>query len=302
MSELFDKLIIRLLLAAFVCLLLIIYKYIHLFFYRSGLTQLRKKFYPSKNPADTLHLFGRIFGIAIIFGGMQIEMSDGIFLALFDLAVKSLISFFLYIISLYILDSIVLAHFEYNDEIHKKRNFAYALVSFANAISLAFIINSTLAIATENIPMLVIFWLLSLVILALGIKGYKLVTRLPFNQLLVAGDIATAFSFLGFMFGWTMIIGSSMTSNMDDFRYIAAQMVLKILLAIIIYPLFNKGLKFTFKIADDLPTYDALEQKTDRRKNLVGYGIYEGLIIFSSCFLTNVITSQIDFGSFYPLF
>lgn len=146
MNELFDKLILRVVFTLFLCLVLFLYKYAHSFLYPSSRHQLFKRFFPSKNSSDTLHFFSRIIGVGIIFSESSFNMSEGIYYALFDFMIQSITICGTYLLSIYIIESIVLYNFEYHDEIIKRKNFSYSLISFANSLGLAYIIKTVVSV------------------------------------------------------------------------------------------------------------------------------------------------------------
>ena len=250
MNELLDKLLIRVLLTLFICLGIYLYKYAHLILYPSTRNQLFKKFYPMKNSADTLFLFGRILGIGMIYSEFYFYMSDGVFLALFDFMIASSISLILYLGSLYIVDSIVLYSFEYHDEIVKRENMSYAMICFSHAVGLAHLMKVSVSIARDSyhhIPVFLVFiWLFTMVIIGFATKTYPLISRFRFNKLLVQRSPALAYSYSGFFIGICIIIASSVNHEIEDVKIYVIQTCLKILLSIIILPIFRRGLMIVF--------------------------------------------------------
>lgn len=305
MNELMDKLIIRILLTIFICFTLFAYKYAHTLLYPSSRSQLLKRFFPTKNTADTIHLFGKIFGLGLIFSEFNFFMSDGVFLALFDFLIISFLAFTLYLLSVYIIESIVLYNFEYHDEIIKRKNIPYAIISFAHAIGLSYILKTGVNVAKDgvhHIPIYLIFlWLFAMVILGFSIKTYSLVSKLPFNRLLIQKNYTIAFSYSGFFLGWSIIIASSLDHDLINIKDYAIQTFLKILLSLIIFPIFKKGLAIIFRLqeAEEQRLAELPSAATDP---LTGYGVYEGVLLVTSALLTSVITNQIFFGTFYPRF
>ena len=136
MNELFDKLILQILFTVLICASLIFYKYAHGIFYPSTRQHFLKRFYPTKNSSDTLHFFSRIIGIGIIFSEFSFNLSTGIGLAILDFFAKAIFGFFLYLISLYIIDSIVLFKCSVNDS-------SSTLFLFILLIVLFFLISNT---------------------------------------------------------------------------------------------------------------------------------------------------------------
>jgi uncharacterized membrane protein YjfL (UPF0719 family) len=301
MNELFDKLILRIVFTLFLCGILFIYKYAHGFLYPSSRTQIFKRFFPSKNSSDTIHLFSRLIGIGIIFSEFYFTMSDKFYLVLIDFFIHATLVSFIYLISVYIIESIVLYNFEYHDEIIKRKNISYAIISFANSTAVAFIIKNVSAVSKSSIVILFFLWLLAMVLLGFSTKTYSLISKLSFNRLLVQKNLAVGLSYLGFIWGWTFIISSSFNHELTDIKWYSIQVILKILLSLIIIPIFRSGLILIFKLQDDFTSH-MKDQNNEEGNAEIGYGIFEGAIFFTSCYLTTVITGNIHFGNFYPVF
>jgi len=304
MNEIFDKLILRIVFTVFICLTIVLYKYAHKFLYPSSRKQLFKRFYPSKNSADTLHLFARLIGIGIVFSEFYFYISDGIVITSLYFVLKASMLIIIYLASMYIIDSIVLYNFEYADEILKKKNFSYAIICFAHAIAIGYILKSIMAVSGNNPVILLFLWLFSMVIIGFASKSFSLVSKMPFNRLLIQKSIALALSYCGFLWGWTVIVASALNYELKDLdiRWYGIQVILNILLSAIIFPIFKNGLVWTFQLQEDIVEQSGKEGKIDATVPDVGHGIYEGSIFFTSCFLTSVITGHIHFGTFYPVF
>lgn len=296
MNELFDKLIIRLVFSLFICLLIFIYRYLHAFLYPSAREQFLKQFYPNKNSADTIHLFARIMGIALIMSEFYFQMSDGILVALLDFAITATLSFLSFIASIYIAESIVLYNFDYYDEVLKRKNISYSVISFVLVLCVALIIKTSVAVAQESLVMFIFIWLFAIVLFGFASKSYTRFTVLSFNRLVIQKDLIPAISFSGYIIGWTAIIISALSNDISDIKWFLILSLLKVLLSIIIYPLFHFGIIKIFRIHPSLP-----KEKNGRLDAPeIGDGIYEGVIFLSACMLTSVIIGQINFGTFYP--
>lgn len=309
MNELFDKLIIRIVFAIILCLSLVLYKYLHIVFYPSSRRQLFRTFYPSKNPADTLHLFSRILGIGIILSEFKFYLGHGLGMAIYDLLVSSVVVFSLYLGSLYVLESVVLGVYEYSEEILKRKNLAYGIACFSNSLAMAYLAKVILSISKDSLVMLAILWLFSMAVTGFAMKSFDLVSNLPFNTLMTQKNLAIAFSYTGFIWGWTILISNGLHHELLDIRTYSAQFLLKILLSAIIFPLFKRGLTLIYQLKEEVADVHVgsasnsthFEIKTSEGPN-IGTGIYEGILFFTAAFLTGIITSNIDFGTFYPVF
>ena len=302
MNELFDKLILRIVFTLFICLVLVLYKYAHIILYPSSKRQLFRRFYPSQNPSDTIHLFGRIIAVSIIFSEFYFYISDGIWLALITFLIQASLLFIMFLLSLYIIESVVLFNFEYNDEIIKRKNFSYAIIGLSHSIAIAFMLKTIILISKHNLILMLIIWLFSMVILSFAVKTFSIISKLSFNKLLIQKNAAVAYSYAGFILGWALIISSSINSEIIKLEWYGVQVILKLILSIIIFPIFKQGLIYIFKVQSDNQNKGITE--SDKYNDLpdMGYGIYEGAIFLSSCLLTSIITGKIYFGNFYPLF
>ncbi len=304
MNDLFDKLIVRIAFAIILCVVIFVYKYIHSLIYHSSRGQLFKKFYPSHNSANSLHLFSRILGIGIIFSSLSINLEKGMLFAIFNLLVFSIVGFVFYLLSIYIFESIIFYKFEYHDEIIKRKNYSYCVVNIAMALSLSMIIKIILQVSNSSIILFLFLWFLSMVILGFSSKVYKFISKYSFNKLMHQKNMGLAFSYSGFLLGCTILLVSSLKQNIMRMDHYSIMVVLKIILSIIILPLFLKGLVYIFKIQEDFN----FDYKATSNKSLelsgpeMGHGIYEGVIFLTAGFLTSIITGHIHFGTFYPPF
>lgn len=303
MNELYDKLILRVIFTLLVCFIIYIYKHAHSLLYPSIRHQLLKRFYPSKNSPDTIHLFSRIIGIGIIYSNFYFNMSEGILPALFQLIMESGVVIVLYLGSIYIIESIVLYNFEYSDEVLRRKNYAYSIICFSHSIGLAYILKTVINVAHASIIMTFFLWLFAMVLIGFSSKTFPIISKLSFNRLLVQKNMAISMAYMGFIWGQCLIISSALDHQLEDIKWYSIQVVLKILLSLIIIPILKKGLIFIFKLQDDLPVKKEENKETTITSEIeLGYGIYEGAILFTACFLTTVITGNIQYGNFYPIF
>ncbi|MDA9792970.1 hypothetical protein N9B72_00150 [Bacteriovoracaceae bacterium] len=303
MNEIFDKLIIRITFSVFICLLIFLYRYAHRLLYPSSKKQMFRKFYPSENSADTIHMFARVIGICLIYSTLSFDGDTGVFVSLFHFSVWGVLSFTVYLISIYVSESITLYNFIYADEVLKRKNMSYAIVSFSISICLAMLIRKIIVESEFSIILLIMFWLYSLVLFGLCIKLYQFVSKFKFNQLMIQKNVALAFSFSGYLFGITTIIITAFNQEHLDIKRYAVQVTLSVLLSLIIFPIFHFGIKLIFKVQEDLIKKDkGIASFAETEVPELGYGIYEGILFYSSALLTSIIVGQIQFGIIYPFF
>ena len=177
MNEIFDRLIVRILLVFFVSALFLVYKYAHFLFYPTTRRQISKVFDPSENPADTIHLFSRITGLAIVLSALNFDETGGFFLSLFHFITWGFLNSIIYLISIYLMESIILYHFEYKDEVLKKKNIVFGVVSMTHAISLSFVIREIIKQSENSFIILLILWLMSIVILGFTGKYFSFISN-----------------------------------------------------------------------------------------------------------------------------
>jgi uncharacterized membrane protein YjfL (UPF0719 family) len=300
MAEIFDRLIIRLLLAGFVCLMIYLYRYAHVIFYPSVKRQVLKKINPAENPADSLHLFSRLIGIALIFSSISFNEASGFFLSIFHFAVWGTIAIVLYLLSLYIVESIVFYNFDYTDEVLKRKNMSYAVISFCHSVVIAFLSRTVMSEAENSLIILLVLWLYMLVIVGISIKYYTFISRLSFNRLLIQKNLSLCFSYGGFALGAGLIIASCFDQEHYDITIYCIQVLLKTILSLIIFPIFKKGLFYIFPVR--LGETGKSEEQVEIDRQSYGYGFYEGSVFIAGAILTTMIVNKIQFGTIYPFF
>lgn len=300
MAEIFDRLVIRLLLALFVCLMIFLYRYAHVVFYPTVKRQVLKRIQPAENPADALHLFSRLVGISLIFSSITFNETSGFFLSIFHFAVWGSIAIVLYLLSLYIMESIVFYNFDYTDEILKRKNMSYAFISFCHALVIAYLTRTVMIEAENSLVILLVLWLYMLVIVGFSVKYYTFISRLTFNRLLIQKNLSLCFSYGGFTLGAGFIIASCFDQEHYDITVYCIQVLLKTILSLIIFPIFKKGLVkiFPVKLGDDR----GLTNQIDTDMQSIGYGVFEGCVFISGAILTTMIVNRIQFGTIYPFF
>src|SRR3989338_2709659 len=173
MNEILNQLFIRFMFVVFIFIMLFIYKFIHMLVYPSARKQFTKIIYPAENSADSLHIFGRIIGIALVFSNVKAYDGHDIFFSSFNFFLKSFICFAFYLISVYVTESIIFYNFTYTDEILKRKNMAYALISFANSLALAFIVRTIFFESQHSFVLLLILWLFSIALYGFCIRAFR---------------------------------------------------------------------------------------------------------------------------------
>jgi hypothetical protein len=292
MNDIIDKFLIRLFVVIIFIFFLYLYKYLHILFYPSEKKHFLKKFIVVENPADTIHLFSRILGLSIIFSSQTINEYNGFYLATFNLISWLTISSLLFVVSIYITESIVFYNFDYKDEVLKKQNISYALISASLTISLSWLIKTILLHNDDSFIISIIMWLLIIVIFNFSLKLFGTISGLIFNKLLIQKNLSLGSGFSGFSFSMAIIISSAFTQNFISLPHYLAQLFLKILLSLLIFPLVDFGICHLIQ----------LKQIDKDPSNEIGHGIYLGFKFLIAAYITSITIGQINFGSIYPYF
>lgn len=298
MNEIFDRLLIRVLLVGIVLAVVATYKAAHFIFYPTMRGQVRKRFYPGENPADTLHLFSRLIGFAVVVSSLGFDEEKGIMLSLFHLLVWGTLTSALYLLSLYLVESIVLHDFEYKDEVLKRHNTAYAIVCAAHALAIAHVTRVVVDQAENSLVILFVLWMLAMVVMGFGAKLFGVLSRMNFTRLITQKNPSIALSYLGFTLGLSWLVAESFSQEHFDITMYCIQVVLKILLCLVVFPLFKMGLHALFKV--HMGGANGGSHEPDMQN--WGYGAYEGAQYLSAAVLTSMIVNHIQFGTIYPFF
>lgn len=296
MNEIFDKLLIRILFTIFICLALFIYKFAHVIFYPSMKKQILKRFYPSENYIDTLHIFSRLVGIALIFSTLEFNEYIGISISSLHFFTWSIVGIVFYLISLWILENIIFYNFEYKDEVLKRKNPAYGIVSVSNAICCSFLLRTIFKESENSIIILLILWLFSLVLFGFSTRLFKYISKMSFNSLMIQKDIGLGVAYSGFLLGNTVILIAAFSHEHHNITSYIIQVLLKTLLSLLILPIFRLGILYIFKISEE-----HTQDLTGTNIHL-GHGSYVGMVYLTACLLTSIIISKIHFGTIYPFF
>ena len=299
MNEIFDKLIIKILITAFVLLIVFIYKYSQVAIMNKSKSFSLKSLFPQKNTSHAIHITSRVLGLAIILSDFSFFLSDGIMMALVDFFVYSLSLIILFGLSLYVFESIALYNFSFEDEIYKRKNIAFSSVTFGIAISAAFILKKIFYISQGSLINLFFLWLFTTVLFGFALKSYQLITEKNINQTLLQKNNFDAISHIGFSWSWTLLITSSLDNEIRNYTRFMTFTIIQIILSIIIFPIFYNGISYIFGSRRSL----IKREKTTNSYTLENEdksGVYDSLLLLTTAYFTAMITGQIYFGSFYP--
>jgi len=294
MNQIYDQFLIRGLFALSFALTLYLYKYFHILLYPSSKQQILTPFVVEINAADTIHFFSRLMGFAIIFSQFNFVIQESILLSLLDFFVKSFFSITFYLISCFILESLVLYNFTYDDEIVKKRNLAYAIISMTHSISAAYLINVIFTLSINSIPFLSILWMTTIIILGLISMSFKLYSNQSIETHIYKKDVTGSIAYVGYMAGAIAILASSLDHSIDNIQWYLVQFILKTLLSAIFLPIIFKVINIVLNVKLKL-----IRSQKNETEQLMAVNIYEAILFFTACLFVVVITNQITFNNIY---
>ncbi len=260
-----------------------------------------KSVYPHKNPAHAIHVTSRILGFAIILSDFSFFLSEGLFMALFDFFIYSVSLIILYGVSLYVFESIALYNFSFEDEIYKRKNISFSIVTFGLSISSAFLIKRIFYISQGSLINLLFLWLFTTVLFGFALKTYYSVTQKNINQTILQKSNYEAISHIGFSWSWTLLIGSALDIEINNYTRFMTFSFIQIVLSVIIFPIFFIGISRIFGIRKSFSISQSLTSSTkDKNETEDLSGINDALLFLATAFFTSLITGQVHFGSFYP--
>jgi hypothetical protein len=138
-------------------------------------------------------------------------------------------------------------------------------------------------------------WCFTIVLLGFAVKSYSTVSKLSLNYLLSQKSYAVGFSYFGFFLAWIIIVSSALNQPIVDIKDYGISLILRIILSLLMLPIFKGIIPYIFQIQDDLEintTVGKLQLPS------FGVGIYEGVLFMTSAFMTTLVTSNIVFPSF----
>ena len=206
MNEIFDKLIIKILITSFVLLVVFLYRYMQVALVNKSKKFSLKAIFPERNTAHAFHIFSRVLGIAMVLSEFSFFLSDGLFMALFDFFLYSFFLIILYGLSIYAFESIALYNFSFEDEIYKRKNIAFSAVTFGISLSAAYIVREIFYISQGSLINLFFLWLFTTVLFGFALKSYLLLTDRHLNQVVLQQDNFAAISHVGFSWSWASLL------------------------------------------------------------------------------------------------
>lgn len=306
MTELLDKLVLRLIFAICVCLVLWIYKqtYLALPKFSKGPLSLSPTT-PPRNSAELMHILSRVIGLTVVFSGLSLDFKYGIWYGLLELTLKTLIVSLIQFISLYLMESIALFNLDYQEEILRKKNDCLGFMIFVQSLCVATLLRNLISNRPFNLMFILFFWPFSLLLLGLGMKGFRFLSKQSLTNLIARKNYAIILSYIGHLSGFTFILSVALDHPFHSLERYILEIVLNLTLAVIIFPIFLKILKKIFspmteEIQTGIKNTSIFSDQQDLKNFSIGQGLYEGGIFFTAYLLTGLINNQVNFDSLYP--
>jgi uncharacterized membrane protein YjfL (UPF0719 family) len=143
-------------------------------------------------------------------------------------------------------------------------------------------------------------WLFSLVIFGLFTKSFKYISQFSFNKQVIQKDIGVAISYSGFLFGLSFVLSMAFDQDHYDIKSYALRVIMKLILALLIIPLFYLFILKIFKIKKIKPEYH--QESREAGNFTLSFGLLEGALFFSTAILTTMIVYKINFIDFVSYF
>jgi len=243
MEENLDKIFIKIIMGLIVIGMVVSYRVAHELIYFSGKKNFFKIFNSHVNPAESIHYYARILSSSILIYPLILTFQDDFFSLFIHITTWSILAFGLFISSVYFVENTILNHFDYKNEILKKENYAYALISATLSLCFALSINFVIKNADFSIPIVIILWFLSLIFLGISSKIYTALTSFQFMKDILAKNLGAAISFAGFMSGASLILFMCLNQEYIEFTEYFIQMASDLTLCLFFAPLFYLFLK-----------------------------------------------------------
>jgi uncharacterized membrane protein YjfL (UPF0719 family) len=243
MEENLDKLFIKIIMASIVISIVILYRIIHHYLYLSGKKNFFKIFQSQVNPADSIHYYARILSASILIYPLILTFQDDFLSLVVHLSTWSLLALALFISSIFFVENTILNHFDYKNEILKKENYAYAIISGSLSICFALAINFVIKNADFSIPIVIILWFLTLIYLGVSSKIFTALTSFHFFKDILSKNLGASISFAGFMLGSSLILFMCLDQEYVEFGEYFIQMASDLTLCLFFAPIFYLCLK-----------------------------------------------------------
>ncbi len=286
MEENLDNLSIKLLMSCLVIAMIFLYRIMHNFVYPTGKKNYIRIFTSQTNPADAIHFYARIIGSSILIFPLVISFHDDFLSIGVHLLTWSIINFSLFLGSLYFLENSILNNFDFRNEILKKENYAYAIVSASLSLCFALSISFVVKNADFSIPIVTILWFLSLIFIGINSKIYSSLTRFQFTKDILSKNLGTAISFSGFIFGTTLILFMCFNQEYVEFSDYFIQITSDLALCLIFLPIFYLALRLIYLKNNN---FTLMLYVKDASFNLhLGAGLTEATLFITSSILTTL--------------
>ena len=113
---------------------------------------------------------------------------------------------------------------------------------------------------------------------------------------MIQKNLGLGVAYSGFLFGNTIILMASFSHEHHDISSYMVQVILKVLLGVLVLPIFRYGITYIFQIQEE-----GISTTKDETLHL-GHGIYFATTYITGALLSSIIIGQIHFGTIYPFF
>lgn len=298
MTSILDEIIIRISFVILLVIALVIYKYAHYIFYPIASKQVKGIFFVRDNTAQSMHFFSRLVGISLLFSSLNFSHSRDLLISMLHFMLWGGVLSVTYLVTVYIVESIIFYNFDFHHEIIKKKNHSYAVISSILALCSAFTLKEILNYSDSSLKIFFIIWLFSMVIWGILLKLYPLVSKLNFNNQVNNKNVGIILSFGGYAITTALIVQSSLSTISGKIIPFLMLILIKLLLAMILFPIFQFLIKWIFRLSE------ATTQEETKPTSLsyLGYATYEGASFLIAGLLISILVGKIILFSYLPSF
>lgn len=283
MSEIFDKLLIRFIFTMYICLSYYVFKYAHFVFYPSHRQQILKRLTPSVNYLDTLTFFGRIVGVGIIYSALEFNEYIGMTFSTIHFFIWSTIGISTYLLTLLVTDWVIFQKHKFADEIQKKKNDAYGIISFSNAIGVALILKQLFLVSQYSIIKYLIVWFLIICLYCASTRLYHYLGSQSFSKLMIQKNGGLALGYAGFILCHALVLSSSLVESPLALNEYIVSFISNSAIGLVLIPV----ILFVFRKVFISTSFDHPAKKDFGDFD---HGIYEFLIfLFSGVFISHLL-------------
>lgn len=236
------------------------------------------------NLAFSTVITGYYVGLIIIIGSAIIGESSGFLNDLFDIIIYSFLGIILLNISAFIIDKVILNHFDLTKEIIEDQNVGAGMIKGVSFISIALILFGSITGESNGYIFGLItafgYWIIGLVIMLITSKVYSKMINYDISKEIEKDNVAAGVAFSGAILAISIIIMNALLGDFSNWIDTLIEVGLQVVLGIILLPI----MRF---VADKilLPGQKLTDEIVNQDKPNIGAGLIEAFAYVGSAIL-----------------